>query len=246
VAKDIGSVTSSVAHLAHYPVNVTSPDKAYLFFGTGRYFYKTSEVDNANVQRSLFGIKEPCLAKMLTITTTSSPVCDGANTVCSLPTAGDLVDSGSHACIYDVTVDTAITTDPDGWYLNLDASAGTSFAERNMTDPLATTIGAVFFTTYAPDSDICTYGGNTYLWGLKYDTGGSVNGILQGTALMQVSTGAIEEVNLGTAFTDKKAGGRAEDGRRSGKITGAPPTGQGLSLVTPPAPLKKMMHIRKK
>ena len=246
VAKDVGAVTSSVAHLAHYPVNVTSPDKAYLFFGTGRYFYKTSEVDNANVQRSLFGIKEPCLDKIKTITTTSSPVCDGANTVCSLPTAGDLVDSGSHACIYDVTVDTAITTDPDGWYLNLDASAGTSFAERNITDPLATTIGAVFFTTYAPNSGICTYGGNTYLWGLKYDTGGSINGILQGTALMQVSTGAIEEINLGTAFTDKTAGGRSGEGRRSGSLTGAPPTGQGLSLIVPPSPLKKMLHMRKK
>ncbi|MBI1811026.1 MAG: hypothetical protein HYR78_03690 [Nitrospirae bacterium] len=69
--------------------------------------------------------------------------------------------------------------------------------------------------------------------------------MLQGTALIQVSTGAIEEVNLGTAFVDKTAGGRADEGRRTGAITGAPPTGQGLSIVVPPAPLKKMLHIRK-
>ena len=236
VAKDIGSVTSAVAHLAHYPYdNARTPDTAFLYFGSGRYFYKTSEIDNANNQRSIFGIKEPCLTKLTKpITELSDPVCD----------ASDLADDGSHSLIGNATATS--TTDPDGWYINLDLSSGLSCAERVITDPLASTIGAVFFTTYAPNTDICTYGGSTYLWGVKYNTGGTVNGLLQGVALLQVSTGSIEELNLSTAFVEKGEGGDAAKGRRTGARIGAPPTGQGLSILTNPPPVKRVLHIRER
>jgi type IV pilus assembly protein PilY1 len=244
VAKDIGSVTSAVAHLAHYPYdNATNPDSAFLYFGSGRYFYKTNEIDNANIQRSLFGIKEPCLTKLTKpITALSDPICDGASTSCG--GGGDLADDGSHGCIGNATATS--TTDPDGWYITLDPSSGLSCAERVITDPLASTIGAVFFTTFAPNTDICTYGGSTYLWGLKYNTGGTVNGLLQGVALLQVSTGSIEELNLSTAFVEKGEGGDAAKGRRTGARIGAPPTGQGLSILTNPPPVKRVLHIRER
>lgn len=255
VATNVGSVTSSIAHLAHYPLNVTKPDKAFLFFGSGRYFYKKpGEIDNETIQRSLFGVNEPCLSEMLdpiAINDLANPVCDGSSLVCS--GGGDLATDGrdsldlvpprqSFTCLGDSTDD--FSSDSDGWFIDLDPSSGTAYAERTITDPLATTIGAVFFTTYAPNTDICTYGGSTYLWAVKYDTGGSVAGQLKGKALLQVSTGSIEEIDLATAFSDKadSTGG----GRRSGSIQGVPPTGQGLSLVTQPPPLNKMMHIRKK
>jgi type IV pilus assembly protein PilY1 len=235
VARDIGSVTSAVAHLAHYPYDsARTPDSAFLYFGSGRYFYKTNEVDNANIQRSLFGIKEPCLSKLTNITSLSDPICDGS----------DLADDGSHGLIGNATATS--TTDPDGWYITLDPSSGLSCAERVITDPLASTIGAVFFTTFAPNTDICTYGGSTYLWGLKYNTGGTVNGLLQGVALLQVSTGSIEEVNLSTAFVEKGEGGDAAKGRRTGARIGAPPTGQGLSILTNPPPVKRVLHIRER
>jgi type IV pilus assembly protein PilY1 len=235
VAKDIGSVTSAVAHLAHYPYDsARTPDTAYLYFGSGRYFYKTNEIDNANNQRSLFGIKEPCLTKLTNITSLSDPICDGS----------DLADDGSHSLIGNATATS--TTDPDGWYINLDLSSGFFSAERVITDPLATTLGAVFFTTYAPNTDLCTYGGSTYLWGLKYNTGGTVNGLLQGVALLQVSTGSIEELDLSTAFVEKGEGGDAAKGRRSAARIGAPPTGQGLSILTNPPPVKRVLHIRER
>ena len=235
VAKDIGPVTSSVAHLAHYPTSSTKPDAAYLFFGTGRFFYKTTTADDASSQRSLFGIKEPCLEKIKNIDSLSDAVCDDT----------DLVDSGDHSRIGNATTDS--TTDTDGWYINLDTSGGNILAERVITDPLATTTGAVFFTTYAPNTDICSYGGSTYIWALKYDTGGSVASSLKGEALLQVSTGAIVEVALSSAFTDKLAGGRSGEGRRTGGIIlGMPPPGPGITLIMPPKPINKILHIRKK
>jgi type IV pilus assembly protein PilY1 len=108
-----------------------------------------------------------------------------------------------------------------------------------ITDPLAAPTGAVFFTTFAPASDMCSFGGNSYLWAVKYDTGGSVAGYLKGIGLLQVSTGAIDEVHLGEDFT-------LREDRKTDPIEGVPPTGQGLSLIVPPKAIDRIMHIRKK
>jgi type IV pilus assembly protein PilY1 len=81
-------------------------------------------------------------------------------------------------------------------------------------------------------------GGNTYVWALRYDTGASFQG-LTGKVLTQVSTGAIQELNLSSVFT-------AKGGRRTAAIIGMPPKGQGLSVLIPPRPLKKYLHIRQK
>ena len=134
---------------------------------------------------------------------------------------------------------------PNGWYIDLDAPAGTAYSERVITDPLAAQNGAVFFTSFSPNTDICAYGGYTNLWAVKYDTAAAVGAYISGIGLMQVSTGAIEQINLGSRF------GEADDtshrlGRRTDAIDGVPPTGQGLSLVVPPKPINKMLHIRTK
>ena len=52
----IGPVTSSVARIQN-----KNNGELWLFFGTGRYFYKnTTGTDDANTQRSILGIKDPC------------------------------------------------------------------------------------------------------------------------------------------------------------------------------------------
>ena len=61
----IGPVTSSVARLQN-----TNLDTNWLFFGAGRYFFEnpptgtntTPEIDDADGQRRLFGVKDPCFA----------------------------------------------------------------------------------------------------------------------------------------------------------------------------------------
>jgi type IV pilus assembly protein PilY1 len=102
-----------------------------------------------------------------------------------------------------------------------------------------------------PKPDICQYGGSTYLWGVKHDTGGSLGNTFKGKGILQVSTGVIEEVNLRTKFTQKvalKADGSGSEaaGRRTAAMDGVPPTEQGLSIISPPKPTKKVLHIRER
>lgn len=110
-----------------------------------------------------------------------------------------------------------------------------------ITDPLASSVmGAIFFTTTKPASDICGFGGITHLWALKYDTGGTVpSSILRGQALLQVSTGSIEKVDLSSDFTQK-------EGRRTPAIQGVHPQGNPPGILVPPPPIKKIFHIRER
>jgi type IV pilus assembly protein PilY1 len=227
VIENIGPVTAAVAKLQNYTNNDT-----WLFLGTGRYFFKIfDDIDDQNNGRSLYGIKEPCYSS------------SGINNTCT--------SSVSRSQLGDAT--TTKSTDSDGWYIDLDTctnASGTQVScsdaaamfkpERNVTDPLATTMGAVFFTTTQPNADLCEFGGASHLWAVDYGTGGSVSGSkLRGKALMQVSTGSIEEVDLRSAFTEKA-------GRRSTAIQGVPPAGAPPGIIVPPPPVNRIFHIREK
>ena len=255
VTYPIGPVTSAVARLQN-----TNLDTNWLFFGAGRYFFEnpptgtntTPEIDDADGQRRLFGIKDPCFiggAINPTYCATVSPIDFSALTnvtnISSVPTEGNANLSGFK-----------------GWYINLDgpSTIGTTStyytydnetrpyrAERVITDPLATTSGVVFFTTYKPYADECALGGKSFLWALRYNTGGAPStAVMKGKALVQVSTASIEQLDLATAFqkaAGEGAGGLHKDGRRTGAIEGVPPTAQGLSLLSQPPPVKRIMHM---
>jgi len=211
-----GPVTSGVAKLQNY-----KDQTVRLYFGTGRFFYRIADkIDDADIGRRLYGVKEPCYS------TSNDPYLD---TDCT--TKVNWSDLGEAA-----TADG--TTDDDGWYINLDASSGILKAERNVTDPLSTAIGAVFFTTTKPSADVCEFGGASHLWAVKYDTGGALSSsVLRGSALLQVSTGAIEEVSLKEAFTER-------DGRRTASFQGVPPAGTPPGILIPPKPVNRILHIR--
>ena len=141
----------------------------------------------------------------------------------------------------------------NGWKIKLDLPGNYSYyegnpsalvtrnyrAERVITDPLSTSSGMVFFTTYKPYNDVCAFGGKSFIWALKYNTGGNPGALLKGIALLQVSTGSIEQVDLSTAFTEK-------DGRRTSALEGVPPTSQGLALLSTPAPTRRVLHIKER
>jgi len=111
-----------------------------------------------------------------------------------------------------------------------------------ITDPLATTSGVVFFTTYKPYGDECALGGKSFLWALRYNTGGAPSAaVMKGKALVQVSTASVEQIDLSKAFKAEFGGGM--DGRRTAAIEGVPPTAQGLSLLSQPPPVKRIMHM---
>lgn len=249
VIQGIGPVTSAVARLQNNNFSTN-----WLFFGTGRYFFEnpptgtdtTPEIDDPTGQRMLFGIKDPCFILGTINPTTcgsTSPVAFGSLTnvtsIGSVPTEGNANLPGF-----------------PGWYINLEGSANYSYdntaarlfrSERVITDPLATTSGVVFFTTYKPYGDECALGGKSFLWALRYNTGNAPSdAVMKGKALVQVSTASVEQLDLATAFkkaAGEGAGGLHMDGRRTAAIEGVPPTAQGLSLLSQPPPVKRIMHM---
>ncbi|WP_154650503.1 pilus assembly protein PilY [Geotalea daltonii] len=229
VMDGIGPVTTSIATL--------QGKNLYLFFGTGRFYYPGDDPGtDAAKQRRLFGIQEPCYKDPVTHL-------DGTET-----TGGDINDNNCSASLSlsDLTDQTSGTANglsflgDKGWYINLDLAGNNFNGERVITNPSAVTSGNVYFTSFKPTEDICSFGGTSYLWAVNYYTGLAVpSRSLVGKALVQVSTGSFEEVDLPTAFTDKK-------GRRMGAgMTGKP------SLDAPPIvsnvgldPLKRILHVQ--
>ncbi|MDA8121672.1 MAG: PilC/PilY family type IV pilus protein [Deltaproteobacteria bacterium] len=247
VIDGIGPVTSSVARLQNknYSTN-------WLFVGTGRYYYEnpptagvvSPEIDDATGQRRLFGFREPCFTAYNTINPACTTTVAFSTSDALFPNVTDIANVPSES--------TANSAGFKGWYIDLDPSStiGTTStyytydgttrpfrSERVITDPLATTSGVAFFTTYKPYADECALGGKSFLWALRYNTGGAPSaGVMKGKALVQVSTASVEQLNLADAFTEK-------DGRRTAAIEGVPPTAQGLSLLSQPPPVKRIMHM---
>jgi len=221
VVNNIGPVTSAVTKLQD-----RKNSKLWLYFGSGRFFYRYDDVvDDKTNQRTLYGVMEPCY------NTATGPSNSIHNTCTTSLSSGDFDDQTT-------SPSATLVSGATGWYVNLDASSGSAGAERVITDPLAVFSGSVFFTTYAPSTDICSLGGNTYIWCTNYKTGQSCTG-LGGKAIIQVSTGAIQELSLSSVFSEKES-------RRTVAITGMPPKGQGLSVLIGPRPLRKILHIREK
>lgn len=224
---NIGPVTTSVTKLQD-----RKNRNLWIFFGTGRFFFKS---DSPTDQQVLYGVKDPCYGK------TYTNIMDGT---CTDNVPSGLVDQSGSASTSPAS--TLSSTAP-GWYINLDAASTGHGAERVITDPLASTAGAVFFTTFVPSNDVCKFGGDSYVWAVRYDTGGIPPGrAMQGKALMQVSTGAFAEITLSEAFKSKTGNQREEGRKLNTAISGVPPTSQGLSLITNPPPVKKILHVREK
>jgi Tfp pilus tip-associated adhesin PilY1 len=250
----IGPVTSSVVRLEKQDKSVL-----WVYFGSGRYYYeKSDQIDDATGQRRLFGVKDPCFSYG-----SFAPACldsdvtnDNTLTISALTDVTDVAD---------------VPSNPDdagykGWYVNLDPASNPDtsvcsggmygylegnpaaivcrnyMAERVITDPLATSSGLVFFTTYKPYADLCSLGGKSFIWALKYDTGGTPGALLKGKALVQVSTGSIEQLDLSAAFSGAGSAG----GRKSSALEGVPPTAQGLSIIVGPPPVKRVIHMRER
>jgi type IV pilus assembly protein PilY1 len=207
----------------------------WIYFGTGRYFYDTvTATDDPDPlkRKQIFGMKERCLNATKTGFYATCPT--PANFGCAEPATVD--GCGGLTNVDDIADANALegTTDPDyrGWYINLDPAlpvgAPTFWGERAITNPSVDASGIVYFTTFKPQNDPCYKGGQTNIWAVKFDTGGSATGLIQGTGIIQVSTGSIEQVNLSTAFTERA-------NRRTAGMTGQPPTREGLTVI-PGAP----------
>lgn len=247
VIDNIGPVTSSVVRLQNNTYN-----KNWLFFGSGRYYFEKpdpfnvslSQGDDPSSQRYLYGLWDKCFMTNNMI----DPVC---NTRTYATLSGD--SSLQNTDTTTITEAAANTGGIDGWKIPLDTTVSVDYdglgalkyrTERMITDPLATTAGTVFFTTYRPYGDDCSIGGRTFLWAVRYNTGGLPKYALQGKALLQVSTASVEQLDLSTAFSGDSSLHRG--GRRSFSLDGVPPTAQGLSIVSPPPPVKRILHMKER
>lgn len=217
----IGPVTSAVTKLQD-----RGNGKLWLYFGTGRYFFKDSTgVDDPSSRRAIYGVKDPCY----------DAATNDMNNSCT--------NSGVTAPTTELMEQTTLGTfdaGKKGWFIQLgQAVTGTSDSERVITDPVASPNGVVFFTTFQPVTDVCSYGGSSYIWAVDYATAGTPAArAMQGKLLMQVSTGAFAEISMADAF-------KANSGRRlTNPVQGVPPKAQGLSILTNPKPIKKMLHIQ--
>lgn len=237
----------------------------WLYFGTGRYF-DTGD-DQAGQQR-LYGIKEPCYKETVTHA-------DGS------VTKNDIDDNGCTTKVAMSTLDdqtsnpsaTLVATANQGWYINLDplSTPLNLDAERVLTDPVTTLNGVVFFTSFKPTTDVCSFGGITNIWAVGYDNGDAPPvARLTGKALLQLSTGSFSEIDLADAFGKKGdgwgtdtggggGGGRGGDGDggigdvdRGGRKTSVPmvgkPPGDAMPLISSSQnrPVRKLLHIREK
>lgn len=242
VIDNTGPVTTTIAKLQD-----RKKSTLWLYFGTGRYFYKNDD-PSTTVQQQLFGIKEPCYStanrqNYTPYTNIAAGTYNDIDPTCTDVASGALVNQSGTASTAPAA--TLSATAP-GWFINLDAADTVNLAERVITDPVALANGNVFFTSFKPSADICKFGGDSLIWALRFDSGAAPPArTMQGTALMQVSTGAFAEVKLSTAF--QNPGNLRLDGRRlATPIQGVPPTAQGLSLITNPKPVKKFIHVREK
>lgn len=242
---DIGPITSATPRLEWIPdINVCKDETMWVYFGTGRNYFATgSAIDDPTNQRRIFGIKEPCLGSGGVF----SPGCTSTVAIASLTDVTNIANVPSEA--------TANSAAFSGWYINLDAagnypdcvaydangyctltSSRAFGAERMITDPVVSpSEGVVYFTSYKPYNDACALGGNTFMWGLRFNTGGVPLNLI-GKILLQVSTGSIEEVDKKTAFANRKTAIEIE-----GVPSSDPPT-----VMSAPKAVGRIIHIRER
>lgn len=223
VIDGIGPVTTGISRLQD-----RNNRKLWLYFGTGRFFYTGDDSANDTYnQRYLMGVQDECY----TASNKIDPECTATTLFSSLKDQ-------------TTSIASALETSEKGWYVALDSKipADSLGAERSITDPVAQSNGAVFFTTFKPTTDVCKFGGYSYIWGFNYATGGAAPAAaLAGKVLVQVSTGAFEEITLSTALKD--SGGRKMDTPMIGKPPTDPPP---VISSSNNKPLKKILHIQEK
>ncbi|WP_022670308.1 VWA domain-containing protein [Hippea alviniae] len=200
--------------------------KHFIYFGSGRYFYKDDTPDG-EVEK-LYGLEiDDCL-----------------NNDCSFTPSGLYTsdDSCSH-----------IGENGYGWYQNLLEEGDGYNKERTITGATTTDENVVFFTTTQPTSDVCGFGGRSRLWGMNCATGESLTnqqcknyqtGKIIGTLLLQTSVGEISKFDINITNVTKPEGNITPFTQENGKATewksGVAP--ENKSNWTPP-PTKKPAKI---
>ncbi len=134
--------------------------RLWLFFGTGRYYSDNDEADRSD--QYFFGVKDPSWNSSSS-TVSFADLIDITNLNIQQTDTGTYVyNYGTKPIKYDsLLVDMAAGK---GWKMKLTGG------ERVTTRPLVIG-GVVFFTTFKPNDDLCSFGGSARLYAVDFRTG---------------------------------------------------------------------------
>jgi type IV pilus assembly protein PilY1 len=199
----------------------------WIYFGTGRYFNLGLGGDKGSTETEyLYGLKDPFFNREHQL---DSPPADyifnddyyhNESSALTLAPA-DLFNADLYSVLDNGTVLTGgpanytvwgnfdllrrTAWQKNGWQRTL--PSGTS-AERSLTKP-AVIGGVSLFTTFTPEGDVCSFGGNSYLYALYYETGTAYKQsvfkkVTQTTVTETDANGVTSEVtkNVYTGATD--------------------------------------------
>ncbi len=188
---------------------IESDGTRWVFWGTGRFFVRP---DAANIdEQSYYGIKEP-----FTFTDTNSNGFFDFGEPITAWTWGSILRSNlinvSNAIVHDDKSIENVTVSGDpvdtwddlideidkakGWYLDFAISKERNLGQASLLGELLT------FTTYVPSDDICSFEGESYLYGLYYKTGTAFYKSVIGTIHHDINTD--EKVDKGELEIKKK------------------------------------------
>lgn len=219
VISGVGPVTAGVSRLQD-----RKNHNLWLFFGSGRFYFSGDDPSN---RRYVMGVKDSCYQSNDTYNKACATTAPTALTLNSLKNQDSVANCD---------------TGDNGWYITLDAESGLMGAERSITDPVALTNGMVQYTTFKPTTDVCKFGGDSYIWAVKYNNGCAPPAASTGSkVLVQVSTGSFEEVELKTALTAREF--RKQGTPMAGKPPSDPPPVVTNASNKPP---KKILHLQEK
>jgi len=143
-----GAVTASIVYMPCFNMD-------YVYFGTGRWFYK--EDDSAGRNNKLYGVNISCLR---------SKNCNFSSSVNNADICGELQKNtqSKTAVAWEVGLNT------------LQIDNGTNYGkERVISDPgKMEWADTVLFTSMQPSTNPCAYGGRSRGWGLNCATGKSI------------------------------------------------------------------------
>lgn len=137
-------------------------NKLWVYFGTGRYYTPSDAADTS--QQRFYGIKDPCwddVTRTCVTTITDTTLRD--TTGIQVFTDASVTNAGTDTTFNDLY---ASSLTYDGWYYSLRS-------KERVLNKSAVLGGSVLFTTFIPNTDPCSAGGNSYVWNLFFETGSS-------------------------------------------------------------------------
>jgi len=259
----VGPVTAAVTKLQD-----RKRGKLWTYFGSGRYYFKNSTgTDDPSNRRYIMGVQDTCydganntmnagFKKISNVWTKQGCGVTAASTL----GLSDLEDQTTTITTTMINGASSVPANRKGWQITLDGAGNYSFgsplvegaydAERVVTNTMANFNGVLFFTSFKPSSEVCSFGGTTLEWIVDYATGGvPPASAMKGKLLIQLSSGEFVAIDLATATKGNGDSAQTTHGDRRirADLAGHGIAGsRGGSLQSPPQPVRKILHIMEK